>query len=147
MAHPYLEKPKPSRSLPLFDLKRPRRAHTLPHLVPHAKSTGLSFAHHQERPDAYLPCYITATNSARQALQIRSFSGQRPLFCGSPELRSAPLNSMLTLATMSKAQPFPISSWTASHLIALRPRSTKPLGYEACAVGPDEVSEESVHLL
>jgi hypothetical protein len=107
MADPYLEKPKPSRSLPLFDLKRPRRAHTLPHPVPHAKSTGLSFAHHQERPDAYLPCYITATNSARQALQIRSFSGQRPLFCGSPELRSAPLNSMLTLADDVGSQPFP----------------------------------------
>jgi hypothetical protein len=71
MADPYLEKPKPSRSLPLFDLKRPRRAHTLPHLVPTrsqrdslsriirnaSETAGSSSAH---PPDACLPCYITA---------------------------------------------------------------------------------------
>ena len=115
MADPYLEKPKPSRSMPLFDSRdhvarircriwcRTRsQRDCLPRIIRNASETAGSSS--ADQPDAYLSCYITATNSARQALQIRSFSGQRgPLFCGSPELRSAPLNSMLTLAVESPA--------------------------------------------
>ncbi len=137
MANPYLEKPKPSRSLPLFDLKRPRRAPgTLPKRrvqVRQTRPTRVFLVTSPQRIRLVRRCKFDHSRAKRGFHLLRL-----------PRTAVGPLRQPADIGDDVGSLPLPISSWTALHLIASRPRSTKPLGYEACAVGPDEVSEESI---
>ena len=146
MADPYLEKPKPSRSLPLFDLKRPRRAHTPPHLVPHSKSTDCLSRIIRNAPTRIFLLHNCNEFSSSGAANLIILEPTSPLL-RLPRTAVGPVEQNADVGDDVGSAAISISSWTASYFIASRPRSTKSLGYEACAVGLDEVSEESVHLL